>query len=132
MQAFFMSNAPKNQYRGSLPKIGIRAIIDGRRSGVRESLENQTMELVKSVANLLENSLRHPCGLPVECVLSDSTIGGVAEAADCADKFRKEGVGLTISVTPCWCYGAETIDMDPLMPKAIYGFNGFQLRSYRC
>ena len=120
----FVMNKPQNRMRGRLPKIGIRAVIDGRRGGVRESLENQTMELAKAVARLLETTLRHPCGLPVECVLSDTTIGGVAEAADCADKFMREGVGLTISVTPCWCYGAETIDMDPMMPKAIYGFNG--------
>ncbi len=120
----FVMNKPQNRMRGHLPKIGIRAVIDGRRGGVRESLENQTMDLAKSVANLLTTTLRHPCGLPVECVLSDTTIGGVAEAADCADKFTREGVGLTISVTPCWCYGAETIDMDPMMPKAIYGFNG--------
>ena len=124
MKDRFISNPSKSNTRGRLPKIGIRAVIDGRRGGVREGLEDQTMALAKSVATFLTSSLRHPCGLPVECVLSDSTIGGVAEAADCADKFTREGVGLTISVTPCWCYGAETIDMDPLMPKAIYGFNG--------
>lgn len=120
----FVMKKPQNHLRGRLPKIGIRAVIDGRRGGVRESLENQTMELAKGVASLLTSTMRHSCGLPVECVLSDTTIGGVAEAAECADKFVREGVGLTISVTPCWCYGAETIDMDPLMPKAIYGFNG--------
>ncbi len=123
-KSHFEMNEPHYSLRGRLPKIGIRAVIDGRRGGVRESLEDQTMELAKAVAGLLAATLRHPCGLPVECVLSDTTIGGVREAADCADKFAQEGVGLTISVTPCWCYGAETIDMDPLMPKAIYGFNG--------
>ncbi|KYH32158.1 L-fucose isomerase [Neomoorella mulderi] len=107
-----------------LPKIGIRPIIDGRRNGVRESLENTTMGMARRVKKLLEANLRYPNGAPVECVIADTTIGGVAEAARCAEKFAREGVGLTISVTPCWCYGSETIDMDPFMPKAIWGFNG--------
>lgn len=109
-----------NQY----PKIGIRPTIDGRRNGVRESLEDQTMNMAHSVATLLNESLRYPNGEPVECVISDTTIGGVNEASKCAEKFKREGVGLTITVTPCWCYGTETIDMDPHMPKAIWGFNG--------
>ncbi|WP_413112248.1 L-fucose isomerase [Thaumasiovibrio sp. DFM-14] len=108
----------------SLPKIGIRPTIDGRRQGVRESLEQQTMNMAVNVANFLVSSLRHPSGESVECVIADSTIGGVAEAAACAEKFRRENVGLTLTVTPCWCYGSETIDMDPHMPKAIWGFNG--------
>ncbi|MEW8958019.1 MAG: L-fucose isomerase [Moorella sp. (in: firmicutes)] len=107
-----------------LPKIGIRPIIDGRRNGVRESLEETTMGMAKKVQKLLENNIKYPDGSPVECVIADTTIGGVAEAARCAEKFAREGVGLTISVTPCWCYGSETIDMDPFMPKAIWGFNG--------
>jgi L-fucose isomerase len=82
-----------------------------------------TMDIAQKVADLISTRLRHACGLPVECVIADTTIGGVSEAAECAEKFYREGVGLTISVTPCWCYGAETIDMDTLMPKAIYGFN---------
>ena len=106
------------------PKIGIRPTIDGRRLGVRESLENQTMNMAKQVAKLYSSTLRYPNGEAVECVIADSTIGGVAEAARCADKFAKEGVGLTVTVTPCWCYGSETIDMDPHRPKAIWGFNG--------
>ncbi len=106
------------------PKIGIRPTIDGRRLGVRESLENQTMNMAKQVAKLYSSTLRYPNGEAVECVIADSTIGGVAEAARCADKFVKEGVGLTVTVTPCWCYGSETIDMDPHSPKAIWGFNG--------
>ncbi|RME80261.1 MAG: L-fucose isomerase, partial [Caldilineae bacterium] len=109
---------------GDMPKIGIRPTIDARLGGVRESLEEQTMNMARAVAELLENNLRHANGLPVECVIADSTIGRVPETAACAEKFRKEGVGLTITVTPCWCYGAETMDMDPYMPKAIYGFNG--------
>jgi len=109
---------------GRLPKIGIRPIIDGRRKGIRESLEEQTMRMAKSTADLISKKLRHSNGLPVECVISDTTIGGVAEAARCADKFAQEGVGVSLSVTPCWCYGMETIDMDPLIPKAIWGFNG--------
>jgi len=110
----------KNNY----PKIGIRPIIDGRRRGIRESLEETTMNLAKRVAKLYSGILRYPDGTPVECVIADTTIGGVKEAADCAAKFEKENVGLSLSVTPCWCYGSETIDMNPLIPKAIWGFNG--------
>lgn len=105
-------------------KIGIRPTIDGRRMGVRESLEDQTMNMAKSVAALLESHIRHPNGEFVECVIADTCIGGVAETAACAEKFKLNNVGLTITVTPCWCYGSETIDMDPHLPKAIYGFNG--------
>lgn len=113
-----------NRLNGSLPKIGIRPIIDGRRKGVRESLEEQTMNMAKAVEKLMKENLRYPSGEVVECVIADTTIGGVAEAARCAEKFARAGVGLTISVTPCWCYGTETTDMDPHMPKAIWGFNG--------
>jgi len=109
---------------GRLPKVGIRPIIDGRRRGIRESLEEQTMRMAKSTANLITENLRHSNGIPVECVISNTTIGGVTEAAGCADKFTREGVGVSIRVTPCWCYGMETVDMDPLIPKAIWGFNG--------
>ena len=105
------------------PKIGIRPIIDGRRGGIRESLEEMTMGMAKMVADLYAAELRYNDGTPVQCVIADTTIGGVAEAAAAADKFRDSNVGAVISVTPCWCYGAETIDMDPLMPKAIWGFN---------
>ena len=114
----------QNRLCGTLPKVGIRPIIDGRRKGIRESLEEQTMRMAKSTAELISKKLKHSNGLPVECVIADTTIGGVAEAARCADKFAREGVGVSISVTPCWCYGMETIDMDPLIPKAIWGFNG--------
>ena len=110
----------KNKY----PKIGIRPIIDGRRGGIRESLEDMTMGLALRVAELYSENLRYSDGTPVECVIADTTIGGVAEAAAATEKFKSENVGAVISVTPCWCYGAETIDMDPLMPKAIWGFNG--------
>ena len=106
------------------PRIGIRPIIDGRRGGIRESLEEMTMTLAHSVAELYASELRYSDGAPVECVIADTTIGGVEEAAMATEKFKAEGVGAVISVTPCWCYGAETIDMDPLMPKAIWGFNG--------
>ncbi len=108
----------------SYPKIGIRPIIDGRRRGIRESLEEMTMGLARRVAELYAAELRYADGTPVECVIADTTIGGVAEAAAAAEKFRDNHVGAVLSVTPCWCYGAETIDMDPLMPKAIWGFNG--------
>ncbi|MDR0748378.1 MAG: L-fucose isomerase [Tannerellaceae bacterium] len=110
----------KNVY----PKIGIRPVIDGRRHGIRESLEDMTMGLAKRVAAFYSASLRYPDGSPVVCVISDTCIGGVKEAADCAEKFARENVGVSLSVTPCWCYGSETIDMDPLIPKAIWGFNG--------
>jgi L-fucose isomerase len=108
----------------NLPKIGIRPTIDGRLGGVRESLEDQTMNLAKSVASLLTSTLRHPNGQPVECVIADTCIGGVAEAAACAEKFARAGVGVSLTVTPCWCYGSETMDMDPTIPKAVWGFNG--------
>jgi len=114
----------KIRLRGAIPKIGIRPVIDGRRKGVREALERQTMNLANAVVELLSNNLKHPNGLPVECVMADTTIGGVAEAAECADKFAKENVGVSITVTPCWCYGTETMDMNPLVPKAVWGFNG--------
>lgn len=106
------------------PKIGIRPIIDGRLGGIRESLEETTMDMAKAVEVLFKEELRYPDGTPVECVIADSCIGGVKEAADCADKFKRENVGVSLSVTPCWCYGSETMDMDPLLPKAIWGFNG--------
>ena len=115
---------PTHRLQSSLPKIGIRPAIDGRRRGVRESLESQTMAMAKSVADLVAKSIRHPCGLPVECVIADTCIGGFAEAARASEKFRREGVGVSITVTPCWCYGAETMDMDPYLPKAVWGFNG--------
>lgn len=115
---------PVHRLRGYLPKIGIRPVIDGRRKGVREALENQTMNMAKSVAKLFSKKLRHPSGVPVECVIADTSIGGVAEAAECAEKFRREGVGVSLTVTPCWCYGTEVMDADPLIPKAIWGFNG--------
>jgi len=117
-------NAPANKLVGDMPKVGIRPTIDGRLGGVRESLEAQTMDMAKAVAQLITTNLRHANGLPIECVIADTTIGRVAEAARCAEKFKKEGVGLSITVTPCWCYGAETMDMDPLIPKAVWGFNG--------
>jgi len=120
----FAMNPPRNRLVGDMPKVGIRPTIDGRQGGVRESLENQTMDLARSVAGLISMNLRHANGLPVECVIADSTIGRVAEAARCAEKFRKEGVGLSITVTPCWCYGSETMDDNPLIPKAVWGFNG--------
>lgn len=106
------------------PKIGIRPIIDARQGGIRESLEDKTMNLAKAVADLISANLRYPDGSPVECVIADGTIGRVPEAAACAEKFEREGVGATISVTSCWCYGSETMDMHPHWPKAVWGFNG--------
>ena len=116
--------AHANRLVGSLPKVGIRPAIDGRRKGVRESLENQTMGMAQLVAKLISREVRHPNGAPVECVLADSCIGGVAEAAQTAEKFARSGVGVSLTVSPCWCYGSETMDMDPLVPKAVWGFNG--------
>ena len=109
-----------NQY----PKIGIRPVIDGRLGGVRESLEETTMNMAQSVVELFEKELKYPDGSPVQCIVADSCIGGVKEATDCARKFEAANVGLSLSVTPCWCYGSETMDMNPHMPKAIWGFNG--------
>ncbi len=106
------------------PKIGIRPIIDGRWGGIRESLEDTTMNMAKAVAKLYESELKYPDGSPVQCVIADTCIGGVKEAADCQEKFDLEQVGVSLSVTPCWCYGSETMDMDQIRPKAIWGFNG--------
>ncbi len=115
---------PKNRLIGPMPKIGIRPTIDGRMKGVRESLESQTLEMARSVAELLRSKLRHSNGTAVECVVPSTCIGGVAESARTAALFEREGVGLTLTVTPAWCYGAETMDMNPLYPKAVWGFNG--------
>jgi L-fucose isomerase len=109
---------------GDFPKIGIRPVIDGRMRGVRESLEEQTMNMAKNAEQLIASNLKYPNGKPVECVIADSCIGGVAEAAMCSEKFSKNGVGVSLTVTPCWCYGSETIDMNGNIPKAIWGFNG--------
>lgn len=106
------------------PKIGIRPTIDGRQGGVRESLEEKTMNLANSVAELISTNLKNGDGSPVECVIADTTIGRVGESAACAQKFERKGVGSTITVTSCWCYGAETMDMNPHYPKAVWGFNG--------
>ncbi len=114
----------KGNFNSINPKIGIRPIIDGRRRGVRESMEEQTMQMAKRTAGLIQNKVKYFDGTPVQCIIADTTIGGVAEAAQCAEKFSREGVGVSISVTPSWCYGTETIDMDPLIPRAIWGFNG--------
>ncbi|MGE7022889.1 L-fucose isomerase [Solibacillus cecembensis] len=114
----------KERYIGTLPKIGIRPTIDGRRNGVRESLEDTTMNMAKNVAQFLSENLKYYNGEPVECVIADTCIGGVREAAQAAEKFKKEGVGVSITVTPCWCYGSETMDMDPHLPRAVWGFNG--------
>jgi L-fucose isomerase len=114
----------QKRWIGTFPKIGIRPTIDGRRKGVRESLEVQTKRMATMVAEFLSANLKYPSGQPVECVIADNCIGGVAEAAQCAEKFAREGVGVSITVTPCWCYGSETMDMDPTTPKAVWGFNG--------
>ena len=112
------------RFQGEKVRIGIRPVIDGRRRGVRESLEDQTMNMAKAAAKLIEENIRHIDGSAVECVIADTCIAGAAEAAACASKFQKSNVGVSLSVTPCWCYGSETMDMDPLTPKAVWGFNG--------
>ncbi|MBO5908409.1 MAG: L-fucose isomerase, partial [Clostridia bacterium] len=116
----------QNRLIGDYPVIGIRPTIDGRRGPlkVRESLEEQTMGLARRAAKLFTDNLKYSNGEPVKVVIADTTIGRVAEAAACADKFRKEGVDITLTVTPCWCYGAETMDMDKDTIKAVWGFNG--------
>ena len=121
-----MSIKKEGRYYGSMPCIGIRPTIDGRRGvlKVRESLEEQTMNMAKSAAKLFQENLKYSDGTPVKVVIADSTIGRVGEAAACADKFRREGVNITLTVTPCWCYGAETMDMEKDTIKAVWGFNG--------
>lgn len=116
----------KNRLIGDYPVIGIRPTIDGRRGElkVRESLEEQTMNMAKSAAKLFEENLRYSNGEPVKVVIADTTIGRAGEAAACAEKFKKAGVDITLTVTPCWCYGAETMDMDPMTIKGVWGFNG--------
>lgn len=116
----------ENRLIGDYPVIGIRPTIDGRRGPlkVRESLEEQTMNMAKSAAELFRANLRYSNGEPVKVIIADTTIGRVAEAAACADKFKKEGVDITLTVTPCWCYGSETMDMDPMTIKGVWGFNG--------
>src|SRR4030042_2811956 len=114
----------KNNLIQNYPKIGIRPTIEGRMGGIRESLERQTMEMARSSSKLISRRLKYPDGKSVESVIADTTIGGVYEARAADEKFSKEGVGATLTVTPCWCYGSETMDMDPLRPKAIWGFNG--------
>jgi len=113
-----------NNYHENYPKIGIRPTIDARMGGVRESLEEQTMGLAKSAAKLISDNLKYPDGSPVSCIISDTTIGGVKEASAADEKFSRSSVAVSLTVTPCWCYGSETMDMDPLCPKAIWGFNG--------
>lgn len=107
-----------------MPKIGIRPVIDGRRKGVREALEAQTMEMARAAAAFLSAHVRHANGQHAECIIADTCIGGVAESAQTAEKFSREGVGVSLTVTPCWCYGTEVMDADPIMPKAVWGFNG--------
>ena len=110
---------------GGYPVIGIRPTIDGRRGAlkVRESLEDQTMGMAKAAKKLFEENLRYSNGEPVKVVIADTTIGRVAESAACAEKFKKEGVDITLTVTPCWCYGSETMDMDPMTIKGVWGLN---------
>ena len=116
----------ENRFIGEYPVIGIRPTIDGRRGylKVRESLEDQTMRMAKNAAKLFEENLKYSNGEPVKVVIADTTIGRVAEAAACAEKFKKAGVDITLTVTPCWCYGAETMDMDKNTIKGVWGFNG--------
>ena len=113
-----------NRWIGAFPKIGIRPAIDGRRRGIRESLEDQTMGMARQAADFLTANLRYPDGSPVICEIAETTIGGVAEAARVANQFARAGVGVSLTVTPSWCYSAETMDMDATLPKAIWGFNG--------
>ena len=110
----------------SYPAIGIRPIVDGRRGPMklRESLEPQVWAMAEAAKKLFEENLCYSDGTPVKVVLADTTIGRVPETAACAEKFKRENVAVTLSVTPCWCYGAETMDMDPTTVKGIWGFNG--------
>ncbi|WP_153556633.1 L-fucose isomerase [Roseimaritima sediminicola] len=116
--------AAPHVWTGNLPRIGIRPTIDGRLGGVRESLEDQTMGLARRVADLIGSQLRYPNGESVQVVIAETCIGGVAEADACEQLFQRENVGVSLTVTPCWCYGSETMDMHPVRPKAVFGFNG--------
>ena len=120
----YFKNGTSERLIGTVPKVGIRPVIDGRQQGVRESLEGQTRRMAETAAKFISEHLRHPNGMPVECVIADTCIGGVAEAAAAAKQFEEQGVGVSLTVTPCWCYGSETMDMHPYNPKAIWGFNG--------
>ncbi|MGM9522633.1 MAG: L-fucose isomerase [Oscillospiraceae bacterium] len=113
-----------NRMNIALPKVGIRPCIDGRRNGVREGIEDKTMAMAQGAAKLIRDNLRYASGEPIEVVIADTTIGGVAEAAQCQAKFEREGVQVTLTVTPSWCYGMEVIDQDPNTIKGIWGFNG--------
>ena len=113
-----------NRYQIDFPKIGIRPVIDGRRKGIRESLEEQTMKMALAAKELIQGQLRYPNGEPIEVVIADTTIGGVKEAARCQNQFEREGVEVTLTVTPCWCYGTEVMDQTPQTIKAVWGFNG--------
>src|SRR5450756_575968 len=119
-----MTSSSPGRFVGDWPKIGIRPAVDGRMHGIRESLEVQTQAMARRTADLIAANLRYPDGTPVEVVVPDHNIGGVYEAAKVAELFGREGVGVSITITPCWCYGSETMDMDPLTPKAVWGFNG--------
>ena len=116
----------KNRLVGGYPVIGIRPTIDARQGvvTVRDCLEEQTMNMAKSAAKLFEENLKYSNGEPVKVVIADTTIGRVPESAACEEKFRKEGVDITLTLTPCWCYGAETMDMNPKTIKGVWGFNG--------
>ncbi len=116
----------KNRYIGEYPVIGIRPIIDGRRGPMqlRESLEDQVMAMAEAAKKLFEENLYYSNGEHVKVVMADTSIGRVPESAACAEKFKREGVAITLSVTPCWCYGSETMDMDPMTIKGVWGFNG--------
>lgn len=119
-----LSRQTSKRWVGEFPKIGIRPVIDGRQGGIRESLEETTMKMATNVATLLQEQLHYPDGSAVECVIADTTIGGVVEAAQTREKFKREGVAITITVSPSWCYPTETMDQDPHTIKAIWGFNG--------
>ena len=116
----------KNRYIGDYPVIGIRPIVDGRRGPqmMRESLEPLVWAMAEAAKKLFEENLFYSNGERVKVVMADTCIGRVPEAAACANKFKKEGVSITLSVTPCWCYGSETMDMDPHTIKGVWGFNG--------
>ncbi|MDD6734708.1 MAG: L-fucose isomerase, partial [Clostridiales bacterium] len=106
------------------PKIGIRPTIDGRWGGVRESLEEKTMAMAMAAKKLIEENVRYQDGTPAECVISPTTIGGGAEAAKCSEFFATQNICASLTVTPCWCYGSETMDLSPGTIKAVWGFNG--------
>lgn len=106
------------------PAIGIRPIVDSRRLGIRDALEGKVREMAEAARKLIEEHVFYADGTPARVVVFSGSIAGGEEAARCEAEFAARHVTATLSVTPSWCYPLETIDMNPMTTKAIWGFNG--------